>query len=137
MPDWKPRDIERARELRNRATPAERPLWRFISNSQIGYKFNRQMQIGSFLADFLCLSHRPVIELDGFSHDIDPDRDIWRDKFLKDVGYHVLHFRNEEVLTNVEGVVTMIRLALGDRLTPNPSRKREGGSGAPTRKAER
>jgi very-short-patch-repair endonuclease len=41
-------------------------------------------------------------------------------------GYRVLHFPNEEVLANVDGVVTMIRLALGDRPALGPSRKREG-----------
>jgi very-short-patch-repair endonuclease len=128
--NWKPRDTERARELRNNATPAERHLWRFISNSQLGYKFCRQMPVGKFYADFLCRRRKLIIELDGFSHDIDPERDVWRDRYLTQAGYRVLHFRNEEVLTNVEGVVTMIRFALGDGPTPNPSRRREGGASA-------
>jgi BirA family biotin operon repressor/biotin-[acetyl-CoA-carboxylase] ligase len=54
MPDWKARDIKRARELRRAATPAERLLWRYLSRSQLGAKFSRQMQVGSFFADFLC-----------------------------------------------------------------------------------
>jgi len=68
-----------------------------------------------------------IIELDGFSHEVDPGRDIWRDKHLHEAGYRVLHFPNAEVLANVEGVVTMIRFALNERPTPGPSRKREGG----------
>jgi very-short-patch-repair endonuclease len=135
MPQWKPRNTKRARELRNQATPAERHLWHFISGSQLGFKFSRQMPIGPFFADFLCRERKLVIELDGFSHDVDPGRDIWRDKYLNEAGYRVLHFPNEEVLANVEGVITVIQLALGDRPTSNPipapakaGGQREGGS---------
>ncbi len=54
MPEWKQRDTERARELRNAATPTERALWRYLSRSQLGAKFSRQMQVGPYFADFLC-----------------------------------------------------------------------------------
>ena len=54
MPEWKPRNTERARELRNAATPAERALWRYLARSQLGAKFSRQMPVGPFYADFLC-----------------------------------------------------------------------------------
>lgn len=128
VPNRKPRNTQRARELRNTATPAERHLWRFISNSQLGFKFSRQMPVGPFFADFLCRERELIVELDGFSHEVDPARDIWRDKYLNEAGYRVLHFPNGEVLANVDGVVTMIRLALGDRPTPDPSRKGEGGA---------
>ena len=46
MPQWKERNTQRARELRNRATPAERALWKYLSRFQLGAKFSRQMQIG-------------------------------------------------------------------------------------------
>ena len=127
MPTFRKRDTTRARELRNAATPAERLLWRSISRSQLGTKFSRQMPVGPFFADFLSREHKLIIELDGHSHDIAPERDIHRDRYLHDQGYRVLHFANAEVLGNVEGVTTAIRLALEGRPTPGPSRKREGG----------
>jgi very-short-patch-repair endonuclease len=124
---FQPRNTERARELRNRATPAERALWRYLSRSQLGAKFSRQMPVGPYFADFLCREHKLVIELDGHSHDIDPGRDIARDRYLRDSGFRVLRFANADVLGNVEGVILSIRAALADRPTPDPSREREGG----------
>ena len=124
---FKPRDTARAKELRNAATPAERLLWTYLSRSQLGAKFSRQMQVGNFFADFLCREKRLIIELDGFSHDVQPGRDIWRDHELRARGYEVVHFTNQEVLTNAEGVAQAIRMMLAEKPTPNPSRLREGG----------
>ena len=125
--NFRERDTNRARELRNSATPAERLLWQYLSKSQLGTKFSRQMPVGPFFADFLCRERRLIIELDGFSHDVQPKRDVYRDRYLTEQGFHVLHFTNMDVLGNVEGVVIEIKRALADWPTPNPSRKREGG----------
>jgi very-short-patch-repair endonuclease len=124
---FKPRDTARARELRNAATLAERLLWQYLSRSQLGAKFSRQMPVENFYADFLCRERRLIVELDGFSHDVQPERDVWRDEALSKAGYRVLHFTNEDVQRNTEGVVTAISLAFDARPTPNPSRLREGG----------
>ncbi|MBO9519112.1 MAG: endonuclease domain-containing protein [Porphyrobacter sp.] len=112
MPEWKPRNTERARELRNSATPAERALWRYLSRSQLGVKFSRQMPVGPFYADFLCRERKLVIELDGFSHDIQPGRDAFRDRWFVGQGYRVLRFANQDVLRETEGVVTAIAVEL-------------------------
>ncbi len=120
MPKFRNRDTSRARELRTAATPAERQLWRYLSNSQLGAKFSRQMPVGPFFADFLCRERKLIIELDGHSHDISPSRDIGRDRYLQDAGYRVLRFPNVEVHANVEGVITVIRLALGSQAHPRP-----------------
>ena len=109
MPDWKPRNTGRARELRNAATPAERRLWEFLGRSGLGVKFSRQMPVGPWFADFLCRELRLVVELDGFSHDIDPDRDRRRDADLRARGYRVLHFTNENVLEDAEVVARAIQ----------------------------
>ncbi|MEP2235425.1 MAG: DUF559 domain-containing protein [Alteripontixanthobacter sp.] len=120
------RNTKRAKELRNTATPAERHLWKYLSRSQIGVKFSRQMPVGPFFADFLCRSHRLIIEVDGFSHDADPGRDLNRDAYLQHDDYTVLHFSNEDVMSNTEGVIDTIRLAIAALPTPGPSRMREG-----------
>lgn len=129
MPYWTPRDPNRARELRNDATPTECALWSALRSSQLGAKFSRQMQIGKIFADFLCRELDLVIECDGVSHDREPERDMRRDAWLRGQGYTVLRFTNVEVLGNLEGVVAAIGLQVEalrhDRPTPNPSRKRE------------
>ncbi|WP_238401806.1 endonuclease domain-containing protein [Altererythrobacter sp. C41] len=112
VPTFKPRNTKRARELRNRATPAERVLWRYLSKSQLGVKFSRQMPVGPYFADFLCRERKLIVELDGWSHDVAPERDVVRERFLRGQGYRLLRFMNEDVRGNVEGVVTAIRLAL-------------------------
>ena len=109
MPNWKERNTERARELRNRATPAERALWKYLSRSQLGAKFSRQMPVGPLYADFLCRELNLVIELDGHSHDIDPARDERRDADLRARGYRVLHFTNDDVLEVPEAVAIAIQ----------------------------
>ena len=124
---FRERDTNRARELRSAATPAERLLWQYISNAQLGVKFSRQMPVGPFFADFLCRSRKLIIELDGHSHDVDPGRDIYRDRFLGEIGFKVVHFTNAEVLGNVEGVIMAIAAVLVEFPTLNPSREREVG----------
>jgi BirA family biotin operon repressor/biotin-[acetyl-CoA-carboxylase] ligase len=114
MPAWKPRNTQRARALRNQATPAERMLWECLSRSQLGVKFSRQMPVGPFYADFLCRQLRLVIELDGFSHDIAPEKDARRDAWMAANGYAVLRFTNEDVHRNLEGVVTAIRRKIAE-----------------------
>ncbi|MCL4673672.1 MAG: DUF559 domain-containing protein [Sphingomonadaceae bacterium] len=123
MPEWKPRNTGRARELRNAATPAERRLWEFLGRSGLGMKFSRQMPVGPWFADFLCRELRLVVELDGFSHDIDPDRDLRRDADLKARGYHVLHFTNADVMADAEAVARAIQREI--------ERIREGGQAHP------
>ncbi len=110
MPQWNPRNTRRARDLRNAATPAERGLWQHLSRGQLGVKFSRQMPTGPWFADFLCRELRLVIELDGFSHDVQPERDVARDRWMHENGYHVLRFGNDAVRDNLEGVVVTIRV---------------------------
>lgn len=90
----------------------ERRLWRYLSGGALGAKFSRQMPVGPYFADFLCRDLRIVIELDGHSHDLRPDYDAARDRFMAEAGYKVLRFTNADVRNNVEGVVTAIRLAV-------------------------
>jgi len=112
MPDWKPRDTQRARALRREATGPERGLWAFLARSQLGAKFSRQMPVGPFFADFLCRELSLVVELDGFSHDCAPERDERRDAWMAARGFTVLRFTNDDVRDNVEGVATAIRLEI-------------------------
>jgi very-short-patch-repair endonuclease len=118
MPDWKPRNTERARALRHAASPAERSLWRYLSRSQLGAKFSRQMPVGPYFADFLCRELKLIVELDGWSHNVAPERDARRDAWLKQEGYQVLRFANADVTGDVEAVVTAIHEEVKRRAHP-------------------
>jgi len=121
------RPTMRSRELRANATDAERALWARLRARQVaGIRFNSQFPIGPFICDFVSRAAKLVIEVNGGQHDWNAGADRSRTRFLEERGFSVLRFWNNEVLENIEGVVTIIERALMDRPSPNPSRKREG-----------
>lgn len=100
----------RRQELRRDATPAEQKLWSVLRKKQTGFKFRRQHPIGPYIADFYSRDAQMVIEVDGDSH-FTPQglaHDHERDRYLFSMGLDVLHFTNEEVETNLEGVYQAI-----------------------------
>jgi len=87
-------------------------LWEYLAKAQLGAKFSRQMPVGPWYADFLCRELRLVVELDGYSHDVQPGRDARRDADLRGRGYIVLHFTNEDVMEDAEAVARAIRMTI-------------------------
>ena len=84
-----------------------------------GLKFRRQHPIGQYIADFVCLERKFIIELDGGQHAL-PDKivkDRQRDTWLEKEGYTVLRFWDNEVLMNTSGVLEKIK----ERLYKAPS----------------
>src|SRR5436309_288602 len=105
---------ERARRLRRSSTDAERKRWyRLRSRSIHGFKFVRQDPIGPYVADFVCREQRLIVEVDGSQH-ADSKHDRVRDRWLNDRRYRVVRFWNNDVLTNIDGVLEAIALALKD-----------------------
>jgi very-short-patch-repair endonuclease len=62
-----------------------------------GCKFRRQFPVGPYLADFACLSHRLVVELDGGQQAASAQEDAARSDFLACQGYLTLRFWNNTV----------------------------------------
>ena len=90
-------------------TDAEAKLWACMRGGQLeGLKFRRQFPVGQFIADFCCPQRRLIIELDGGQHAEQLSADEWRPKLLGERGYRVLRFWNDEVLTNMDGVLEQI-----------------------------
>jgi len=99
-----------AKALRKDFTDTERLLWKYLRAKQMeGYKFRRQEPIGSYIVDFVCQEKRIIIEVDGGQHSVERERDNKRDNWLEEHGYKVLRFWNNEVLTNTEGILEVIR----------------------------
>jgi very-short-patch-repair endonuclease len=105
--------VERARQLRREATEVEKRLWWRLRSSGLGVRFVRQHPVGPYIADFACRSLKLVVELDGSQHG--GERDRRRDSFMVTQGYMVLRFWNPEVLSNMDGVLETIRLAILQR----------------------
>ncbi len=53
---------QRARNLRKNSTDAERHLWYHLRANRLGFKFKRQVPIGAYIVDFVCLEKRLIIE---------------------------------------------------------------------------
>ncbi|HYG61942.1 MAG TPA: DUF559 domain-containing protein [Thermoanaerobaculia bacterium] len=98
---------DRARQLRQRMTDAERHLWAYLRRGFLNNRFRRQAPIGKYIVDFVCFERKLVIEVDGGQH-MGSVSDAVRDQFLREEGFLVLRFWNHEVLGNVEGVLEVI-----------------------------
>ena len=121
--------ITRARSMRREPTDAEKRLWRLLRGSRLaGWRFRRQHLIGPYIVDFACFEARLVVEADGGQHS-GSVRDGERDAYLKQCGWQVLRFWNNEVLGNSDGVVTAILEALGWRRHPHPNPPPHAGRG--------
>ena len=107
----------RARKLRQGGNQAEALLWLELKNRKLGgYRFTRQLPIGSYFADFACRERWLVVEVDGSQH-ADSPRDKIRDEFICSQGYSVLRFWNTDVIKHRESVCDTILAALDGRLT--------------------
>jgi len=89
-------------------------LWLALRGRRLGgRKFVRQLAIGPYVADFVCRECRLVVELDGGQH-ANNRRDQSRDAFLTGAGYKVVRFWNNDVMTNMDGVLQSILMELAD-----------------------
>ncbi len=115
---------DRSRELRRDASPVERKLWHSLRKSFPEAHFRRQVPMGSYFADFACHAHKIVIELDGDSHAHSQSYDAARTRFIEGEGYLVIRFGNNDVMTNLDGVLTELSMRL---VTPTPNPSPQGG----------
>lgn len=127
------RPTERARELRNDPTAAEALLWSRLRKSQLaGLKFSRQMPIAGHFADFACRQAKLVVELDGSQHAAMTAADVERTRRIEAEGYRVIRFWNNDLTSNMEGVLEAILSAASPGVergpTPQPPPARGRGS---------
>jgi len=100
-----------SRSLRKKSTPQEIKLWAHLKNRQFhNLKFRRQHIIDKYIVDFICLEKKLIIELDGQQHKREKDvkYDAKRNDYLKNLGFKVLRFWNNEVNNNLGGVFLKI-----------------------------
>ena len=100
-----------AEENKANPTEAENILWQILRGKKLdSYKFRRQHIIGSFIADFVCISQRLVIEIDGLIHQHPENKisDAERTAELNKSGFEVLRFTNQQVISNTDKVLNEI-----------------------------
>ena len=89
-------------------TEAEDKLWHELRDRRLDrIKFRRQMPIGKYIADFVCIDARLVVEIDGSQH-ADSAYDEQRKAELKARGFRVLRFWNDDVLREMNSVCETI-----------------------------
>ncbi|MEJ5262344.1 MAG: methionine synthase [Ignavibacterium sp.] len=141
---------EFVKQNRSSPTSAEEKMWEILRDRRLeNYKFRRQHIIGKYIADFVCIPQKLVIEIDGLIHQLPENKesDEIRAQWLESVGFRVIRFTNEQVLNNTEDVLqkilnTLRALSFGEGLgeasfeeglVEVPSEKDLGGAGKPGR----
>lgn len=97
-------------------TDGERVLWNAIRDEIKDYHFRRQHPIGDYIADYICLRKKIIIEVDGGYHS-EPrqeEDDKTRTANMNNWGYSVIRFTNEEVLYNTQKVIEQIKEQLNN-----------------------
>ena len=108
-----PKIMHRAGELRADLTPAEIKLWAYLRTlREDGIHFRRQHAIGSYVTDFCAPRIKMIIEVEGSQHLDQEEYDAERTSFLESKGYRVIRFWNGDVMTDIEGVLRAIDMAL-------------------------
>ncbi|WP_244655388.1 endonuclease domain-containing protein [Sphingomonas sp. CFBP 13603] len=106
-------------------------LWRQLKGSRLqDLKFSRQMPIAGYFADFVCRSHKLIVELDGSQHVEGQPHDDARTVQLEAAGYRVIRFWNNDLTSNMPGVLeTILSAASGTERVPTPQPPPASGRG--------
>lgn len=99
-----------AQENRAHQTEAERCLWECLRSGNEGYRFKRQHIIGRYIADFICIEAKLIIEVDGGYHcqKEQMEKDFYRTEELEKLGFKIIRFNNDEIIGNIDEVVETI-----------------------------
>ena len=91
-------------------------MWRALRGRALcGFKFVRQAPIGPYFADFVCREAKLVVEVDGATHSTEEElsHDARRTAFLREQGYRIVRFVNDDVYRNLRGALETILAELG------------------------
>ena len=106
------KNLKLAKQMRSNMTDQEAKLWSILRAKRFyGYKFKRQVLIGDYIVDFLCVEKSLIVEVDGGQHN-EPNEieyDKQRTAYLNNLGYKVIRFWNNEVRENIDGVCEEIK----------------------------
>ncbi len=122
--------IERARELRQKQTPAEELFWELVRDRRfLGLKFRRQHQLGDYILDFYCTEQKLAIELDGPIHATLQKKDHKRDAYLASMGIRVLRIPNRALLDDTAATLSSIASQISPASPSSPPRPLGEGRG--------
>ncbi|MCZ8089686.1 DUF559 domain-containing protein [Flavobacterium sp.] len=110
--------INHAKEMRKNPTDAENILWQELRGKNLEDKFRQQHLIDDFIVDFVCLSKKLIIEVDGGYHNTSEQKKVDEERtfFLNKLGYKVIRFTNDEVMFSISDVISKIKEELKSRI---------------------
>ena len=101
--------LQFAKQMRSNPSQTEEILWKALRARRLGgYKFKRQVPIGSYIADFICEEKKLIIEADGGEHELQKDKDQNRTEILKTTGYHVFRIWNDDIDRDLDFILNAI-----------------------------
>jgi very-short-patch-repair endonuclease len=100
--------IARARRLRRSMSDSERKLWALLRRKTLGFRFRRQVPVGTYVLDFFCFEARLCVEVDGEQHGWTEAEDARRDAYLGSHGIETLRIPTLELYENAAGVLQAI-----------------------------
>jgi very-short-patch-repair endonuclease len=105
-----------ANKLRKNMTKAEACLWKYAlrAKGMKGYQFRRERPVLQYIADFMCMDLKLVIEVDGLTHQWEErvEKDKKKDADLRAAGFTILRFDDEEVLSKMSWVMEQIEYTI-------------------------
>lgn len=119
-----------AKENRKKMTDAENAFWLLVKNNALGERCLRQFVIGDYIVDFLFRRSKVIVEIDGGYHNNENQKlaDDIRTEWLKQMGYRVIRFTNEDVLFNEVDMINKLKTSLGGSEKSSLNREDVGGS---------
>jgi len=112
-------------KMKSNMTNAEKILWSYLRNKKFGVKFRRQHIIDFYIPDFVALSIKLIIEVDGKIHLTRKKEDATRTKRLEVLGYKVIRFKNEEVENEIEKFLCRIKYEINTLASFSSSKEEE------------
>lgn len=109
--DWAT-SIINAKEHRKNPTEAESIIWENLRSKKLDFKFRRQHPIGKFIVDFVCIERKLIVEIDGKIHENQLEADAIRTEQLNELGFKVLRYTNEQVISETDKVINSIKTEL-------------------------
>ncbi len=119
-----------ANDLRHNSTKAEACIWKYVLRvrQMRGFQFRRQRPVLDFIADFMCKELMLIVEVDGITHTYPEviEQDRIKQRELERVGFTVLRFSDDEVLTDINGVYEVISEWINQSGIPPPNPRQRG-----------
>lgn len=94
---------------RTNLTTAEEILWEYLKDKKMGVKIRSHHLIDNYVPDFVALSCKLIIEVDGEIHKYQKEEDVTRTNELNKKGFKILRFTNDEIFDDIFKVLEVIK----------------------------